>query len=459
MSLNIRSLALAAVSAATIMAANSAHASSFYIRTGQSAEGLGMQFSGAAAGGIGLGSIGWNPATITMFPGRNSQLNGTYLLPRAEYDLERTNLLPILVPGPGAALYGTRAGSGEIGGEGAFVPASYSSFQLTDRLFVGISSGAPFGLASKPENFNFAGQVYGRSAKIRTYNVSPMAGFRVNEWLSIGGALQVQYLKVNLKQAAAPFPNAPSNILEGDDFAFGYRLGVTVNPWAGGTIGLGFRSAMHHDLEGSFNSAGIPAGRALPRGEYDISANVNLPEVFTFGFSQQINERLQLHVGAEYENWSRFRRIPVVLDLAGRPFTSLNFEYEDSFYLSAGLEYAFNPALTLRTGISYEWSAVSDRVRQVLVADNDRLGLSAGLSYQISPKLKLDLSYAHYFIKDARAAIVGPGNPLNPGGNPAYVGVDFVGTAEPSLDVVSAALTYRWDDPQVAVPAPIVRKY
>ena len=43
--------------------------------------------------------------------------------------------------------------------------------------------------------------------------------------------------------------------------------------------------------------------------------------------------------------------------------------------ISAGVEYAWNENLTLRAGLSYEWSALSDRIRQLLIADNDLLKL------------------------------------------------------------------------------------
>ncbi len=190
-----RSLALATVSLTALMAlGGGAQASSFYIRTGQSAEGLGMQFAGGASGGIGIGSIGWNPATITMFPGRNSNWNATYILPQAEYDLQFTNVLPSPLAGP---LFGTPLGTGDIGGNGAFAPASYSAFQINDWLWLGLATGAPFGLSAKPHNYNFAGQVYGRSARIKTINVAPTVGYKVTDWLSIGAAAQFQYLKVN----------------------------------------------------------------------------------------------------------------------------------------------------------------------------------------------------------------------------------------------------------------------
>ena len=105
-----------------------------------------------------------------------------------------------------------------------------------ERLWVGLAIGAPFGISSKPDNYNFAGQVYGRSAKIRTVNVAPTIGYKVTDWLSLGATLQGQYVKVNLKQAIAAFPNAPNLILEGDDIAWGYRLGATITPWQGGTM-------------------------------------------------------------------------------------------------------------------------------------------------------------------------------------------------------------------------------
>ena len=131
-----------------------------------------------ASGGIGIGSIGWNPATITMFPGRNSNWNATYIRPQAEYDLQFTNVLPTPLAGP---LFGTPLGTGEIGGNGAFAPASYSAFQINDRLWLGLATGAPFGLSAKPDNYNFAGQVYGRSARIKTINVAPTVGYKVTD--------------------------------------------------------------------------------------------------------------------------------------------------------------------------------------------------------------------------------------------------------------------------------------
>lgn len=435
---------LATVSAAALVAAGAASASSFAIRSGQSAEGLGMAYAGAASGGIGLGSMAWNPATITMFPGRNSQWNFTYLKAYGDYQPTAVTRFGSPVGPPTTALGGSPLGTGDLGGDGAFIPASYSAWQLTDRFWVGVTTGAPYGLRSKAENTYNAGQVYGRSAKVRSINVSPTVGYQVNDWLAIGAAFQVQYLKANLKNATGIGPAAPNQILDGDTIDYGFRVGATLTPMKGTTIGLAYRSSIRQTLEGTLRT---PAG-VLP-----IKANLNLPDSVVVGLSQEINDRWQAHLGVEWTNWSRFRRIPIVSEITGAPVTSLNFVYDDSWYFSGGLEYKYSNALTLRAGAAYELSAVNDTNRTVFISDNDRLWLSAGATYQLTDKLKLDLGYTYIHVTKASVNYTG----AHPQQGPIF----YQAEAKPNIHIVSAGLTYRWDDPARPIPAqqPLVVKY
>jgi long-chain fatty acid transport protein len=420
---------------------SAAQASSFSLRSGQGAEGLGMAYAGAASGGTGMSSMAWNPSTITMFPGRNSNWNFTYIYPQAAYEIDARTI------GNSTAVGGVPIGTGNIGGNGSFVPASYSAWQLSDRFWIGVTTGSPWGLRSKPENQSYAGQIYGRSSKVTSINITPTAGFKVNDWLAIGAGVQLQSFKAVLKQGLGVGFGAPASILEGDSFSAGYRLGATITPWQGGTFGVGYRSSIRHELDGNFTTP-IPLSGLVGAGSSPIKANLNLPDSVVVGLSQQLNDQWQMHLGAEWTNWSRFRRIPVVLKQFGVPLSSLNFEYDDSWYFSGGLEYAYSPEWTFRAGVGYELSAVSDRVRNVRISDNDRLWTSIGASYQWSQKLKIDVGYSHLFVKDAPVNI-GPGhpdyNPVRP--------IIFSGVAKPSVDIVSVGLTYRWDD-----PAPVRRE-
>lgn len=446
----LRFIAAATVSTLAVAVSGAALAGSFAIRSGQSAEGLGMAYAGAASGGIGLGSIAWNPATITMFPGRNSNWNATYIAPNAEYTPTSQTLVRNPATGgliPNTLAGGSSAGTGNLGGDGAFVPASFSAWQLTDRLWVGVTSTAPYGLRSKAENVNNAAQTYGRSAKVRTINIAPTIGYQVNDWLAVGAAVQGQFIKTTLKFATAVTPNAPSAILDGDSVDFGYRVGFTLTPWKSTSIGVAYRSSIRQTLDGDFTT---------PLGAVPIKANLNLPDSIVVGVSHQFDEQWQGHLGFEWTNWSRFRNIPIVNKTTGgvlAALPSLNFQYDDSYFVSAGVEYKWNRDLTLRAGVGYEWSPVNDRNRTIFISDNDRLWLGTGASYQVTDKIKVDLGYSYLSVKKASVNYSGTHPQQNPN-------VFYTGEAKPYIHIVSAGLTYRWDDPAQTIPVqPVVRKY
>ncbi len=431
-------LSLTASAAVLAVAASAAQASSFAIRSGQGAEGLGMAYAGAASGGIGLAAMAWNPAAITMFAGRQSNWNATYLAANAKYSNIRTT------PGGAAAL----GDSDNLGINGAFIPASYNSWQVTDRLFIGLTNTAPYGLRSKPggSDGTWAGQTYGRSATIRSVNVSPTVGYKINDWISVGAAIQMQYMHVDQKQALAAAPGASGLQLRGDSYDFGYRLGVTLTPFAGTTIGIAYRSAITQTISGWAATQGAPAlnaGTGFSRVKLDLPT----PASVVVGVSHTINDRWQAHLGVEWTQWSALKSIPVYNTngtplLVGGGAAAIRFNYRDSWYVAGGVEYKYSQALTLRAGVAYEWSAVTDRSRSVFISDNNRLWLSTGLSYKATDKLTFDLGYTYIAVNKARINYNGT--------TPTPGGLLLTADASPSIHVVSAGLTYRWDDPTVA---------
>ena len=59
----------------------------------------------------------------------------------------------------------------------------------------------------------------------------------------------------------------------------------------------------------------------------------------------------------------------------------------------------WNDRLTVRAGVGYEKSPITDQVRIPLLPDNDRYWLSLGGSYKLTPKMSFDLAYSHLFVK------------------------------------------------------------
>ena len=115
------------------------------------------------------------------------------------------------------------------------------------------------------------------------------------------------------------------------------------------------------------------------------------------------------------------------------------FNYRDGWFYSAGAEYKWSDALSVRGGIGYERTPVGDDVRTPRLPDNDRLWLSLGGSYKMTPQLSLDAAYSHLFVKDTSVHDVSGA-------------ITYNGTIDAHVDIISVGLRYRWDTP---APAPV----
>jgi long-chain fatty acid transport protein len=403
------------------------HAGGGFSVSAQGAYALGSAFAGAAAGSAGLPSMYFNPATITDNPGWQSSIGLTGVLPYANIT-PQSGTDPLVLP---------------LGGTGneardAIIPNFYSSYQITDSAWLGLSVNAPFGLTTEAANTS-ASQIYGRDSEVISFEVSPVLGIRINDWLSIGAAVRAQYFKGSLTAANTPFPGSPGNDLTADSFALGYALGVTLTPFEGTRIGVGYRSSVTQDIDGDLTLDG-PLGM-LPAGRYPIESSVTLPDILTVGLEQRLSDRFKLLVGYEYTHWSSFDSFPVYFTSgpgAGTAFTSLAFKYDDAHYFSIGGEYEWSPDLTLVAGVGYQISPISDEVRSVRLPESDTFWLAVGARYSLNSKLSLDLSYAHAFPVSAEVDISSPANP-------AYLGLDYVGSVDAHADLISIGINYRWN--------------
>ena len=131
--------------------------------------------------------------------------------------------------------------------------------------------------------------------------------------------------------------------------------------------------------------------------------------------------------------------------VAGNP-VRLPFEYKDSWFVSVGGEYAYNQKLTLRAGLGYEKSPITDAERTPRLPDSDRVWASMGFTYVYSDKLSFDAAYTHVFFKDANINITAAS------GNPWFNGtINYIGTAKSHLDILTVGMKYKWYTPPKAI--------
>lgn len=406
---------------ALIASISGANAGGFALRE-QSAYGLGSAYAGIAAGGA-QSSMFWNPATMTQVPGIQSES-------------VLTGIMPYSANTPSAASpFAFLGGTGDTA-QDALVPGSYFSLQFRPDMWIGMSVNSPFGLSV---NFpiSWAGAQYAAgSSYLKTYNATPSFAYRINDMISVGVGVQVQYAKADLSHCVtAPCPLGPLAELSGHDWGYGFTAGVTLTPTPTTTIGVGYRSQINQKIDGTATALIFSS---------PASTTINLPGTLSVGLRQILTPQLTALATVEWTNWSRIGTSAVS---AGPILSStIPFEYKDGWFFSVGAEYMMTQALKLRAGVGYEKSPITDDVRIPLLPDNDRFWVAVGGSYQWSPKLSFDLAYSHLFVKDTPINVVA--------GNPSFTGVAYVGTVDSHVDIISVAMHYRWDSP----PAPEPKK-
>lgn len=416
----------------------------------QSAEAQGTAYAGVSAGTRNISSIFYNPATLALHNGINMTGEFAWIVP----DVELTNA-------QASTIYGN-AITGSNGGNlahQAYVPAFYGSWQVSPEWYLGFSFNAPFGFTTSSEDPDWIGRYHALGSRLRTYNAEPMVAWQATPWLSVGGGVQVQYTdarltsKVDLGTAGtlqgAPggSPGSPAQegfaAIEGDDWSYGYSLGILLTPRPDTRIGIGYRSAMDIDLEGSANFdlstygelLSLLSGALVPTGG---SASVTTPEMVTLGVKHDIAPKWTVGAELAWTRWSRFDQLVVDFDNPAQPNEVTLEEWEDSLFVSLGLTYRPTEKLRLRTGVAFDEGVVPNPERRTpRIPDSDRYWLSFGAGYDITDSMTIDAAYTHIFSPDARM-----NQQATDTGNAARGNLS--GTFESSADIVNASLSMKF---------------
>ncbi len=437
-------VSLRAIIAAPLLALSPCGALAGGFEIQQSAYFQGMSFAGVATGGPSIASLAWNPAS-SAFAGNGLTTEASVAMVFTTADLNVPNPIGPLQGGPTAVDVGRNSPLG----------ASFATWRVDEKTVLGLSITSPFGLVTKPNNPNWAGRSVGLTTKIFSLNATPSVSYEILPGLAIGAGVQFQYFDLVRLTASTPLPSPPFlpgveviSDINGHDFGVGFMAGVNYSPLPGTSMGLGFRSSIHHELEGDTTLGNL--AKAPIRGDID------LPEKLTFSFRQALSPSVRVLGTVDWANWSRFGVIPIklrgsdpLLGGSGDTVANLVFRWRDGWLFALGSEYDWSPNLTLRAGVNYDISPVdSATTRLVQDPDSNRIWVSVGASYRLSADSTIDFAYSHGFFEDDA-----PFNRL-----PASVALQGVpplfGEADLSSDMISVSWKMRWGAPSHA-PAPL----
>ncbi|WP_038177000.1 outer membrane protein transport protein [Vibrio pacinii] len=379
-----------AVACGLITTSASVNAAGFQLAE-YSATGLGRAYAGEAAMADNASAQWRNPAMLTYLEGTQISVGGIYVDPNVDVN--------------GTSTYSGNkiaANSSDFAHD-AVIPNFYVSHKYNDKFALGFALGTNYGMETNLGN-NFAGANHGNEASVYSVEANLNAAYQLTDTLSIGAGLR--YIEADGSFGAIASPQSavlpagtPLKYMEGEDSAWAWQAGVAWQLNESNRIGFTYKSEVDLTLEGYANGYGF--NPANPKAHKAGSMNLVLPATAEFAAFHQVNDALAIHTSINWTDWSSFEKL--VADFPGEASNTIKHEnWDDNFRYAVGATYQMDSKLTLRTGIAYDESAVSEENRTATIPETDRLWLSLGAGYQWSEKLSLDAGFTYIFAKDAR---------------------------------------------------------
>lgn len=477
----------------------------------QSVSGLGVAYAGGAAQAEDASVLFFNPAGIALLSQSELQAGAQGILPQAtftnqgsRYDLPNT-------PFNGLPLSGGNDGDG---GVDHVLPNLYLSLPVLRSsqygdLTVGIGLSVPFGLETDYSP-GWVGRYVALRTKLTTYDIQPTIAWRLFDRISLGGSLDIQYASARLSQAvdfglagaqalgqfeqalpallaargvpAAAIPGivtatrqAYNNAgfvpggrdgtfeVNGNDWSVGLTLGAIFEYWKGdensffqdGRFGVSYRSGIAHTIKGTASfrnvptivAAGAPVQFPEPNAFQDVfftqgaTAQLNLPEIYHFSLYQRFARQFAIMGDIAWQRWSALQSVPIVFQNPGTPANVLQLNYQDSLRYALGFEWYAAKNLTFRLGFAYDETPIrSANFRTPRIPDANRYFLGVGLKWSPLSYMDIDIGYGHLFVLDPIVNVTD-----NEGHN-------LRGTFDAAINIVSAAVTFRWGGPKETPP-------
>jgi long-chain fatty acid transport protein len=270
---------------------------------------------------------------------------------------------------------------------------------LSPALRVGIGISPTFGNKTEYET-NFIGRYSGYYAELQQININPAVAYKLNESVSLGFGINYATNEIEFRQmvpigAATQTPAT----LKGDDDGWGWNVGAMFRIGPATRLGIAYRSKIKFDLEGTQTVVGVPAN------SFAIKSTLESPDSFSMALSQKLDDRWELLGDLTWTGWSSIKTLPVIRSSTGVQVNTLSYNFEDTWRVGLGANYALNDAWKLRIGTAYDKSPVrNDADRTMTLPDSDRTWLAFGARYAMSKETSLDVSYSHIFFKKVSAA-------------------------------------------------------
>jgi long-chain fatty acid transport protein len=305
-------------------------------------------------------------------------------------------------------------GGGDGGNAGEFVPAGSFHYvhSVTPDLKFGVSAGSFFGLGLDYGD-DWAGRYYSTKAELLTFSLNPGVGYRVNNWLSLGAGFSVLYAELDQRAAvnnsAVPGQAGLSDgqlKLEDDDVAYGFNLGVLLEPRVGSRFGLTYRSEVDLEfkdvaslknigpvLQGLLNASGLAGSK--------VDIDMTIPQALMLSGYHQLNPRWAIMGNIGWQQWSEFGKQDLTLRSTTSTTLTQDLNYDDTWHFALGAQYRFADTWLWSVGVAYDTSPTDEDSRTPDLPLDRQIRIGTGIQYDWNEDVTVGAAYEYVDLGDA----------------------------------------------------------
>lgn len=253
------------------------------------------------------------------------------------------------------------------------VPHAYATYQVNDKLYIGIGEFTRFGLGTKYED-HWGGQTLLREADLKSYSINPNIAYKFTDSLSLAFGLEFIKGSFSLNKAHAAIAR-PVNIDVTGSSLTG-NVGLLYDFTDDLSVGFSYRAPVSFKGNGDAEIDGVLA-------PVQARLAATFPDQYSLGVGYSPFKDLTLEFDVVFTRWELFEDMEFDFDTANPllPDNIESFNYKNTWRFQLGAEYMATDALALRAGYVYDQTPTRHAYASMMLPANDRNMFTLGAGY------------------------------------------------------------------------------
>lgn len=348
----------------------------------------GQKQTGMGHAGTGLcldnASILFNPGALSFLDSlKGIYIGASFIMPKSTYADYATRYVahPVKHVGTPFTLY-----------------ANYQ-FKKAKKLQCGLGIYTPFGSKVQWED-DWKGQFLIREINLKTIFIQPTVSYKIHEKIGIGLGFVYATGSFALRKGV-PLQDSSGNYgeanLEGKANGYGFNAGIYFKANEKFSIGIDYRSEVKVSVASGTADFETPSSLDYKFPTTTFSTQLRLPQVATLGLGYSINNKFKLAFDINFVGWKSYDSL--IIDFADNTDALKDVHsarmYKNAYIFRLGAQYKLNEKWTVRLGTYYDMTPVQAGYLTPETPDADKLGITAGASFNITKKIHIDASFLY----------------------------------------------------------------